>query len=490
MASPSNILVKHSSIYFLGTIIRNASSFIMLPIYTRFLTPEDYGVIELLSMIIDFVSIILGLRLGEAIFRYYRSYDNEGERHSLISTSFYLVVGINILGVLLIMMLAPNISIAVYGESGYEQYITLFSLSLLFASSQEIGFIYVRANLQPWLFVSFSIFRLFLQVGLNIYFVVVSEMHVLGVIYSALISGLIISILVSGYMFSRVGFGFSRLQAKSLVIFSWPLMLAAVGNFYLTFGDRYFLRLYSDLSAVGIYSLGYKLGFILLVFVWTPFSNIWDTQRYDIQKQENANQEYGKVFLFISYLLILSALAIALFSKDLFYVMSSEEFWPAYKIVPIILTAYIFQCWTAYANLGLLLKNKTIHITYSIIVTIIVITGLYLVLIPKYGAQGAAWATLAAFFVRLLWIHHAAKRLYDMQLPFKNVTAIGLLAILVYVTSELFSSVNIYYSIVVHAIAFLIFFVTTLTLPIIDSDMQNKIISIIKNPMVIKNEFT
>jgi len=75
-------IISHGKIYLLGNILQRCVSFIMLPIYTRFLTPADYGTIELLSMILDFVGIILGLRIGQSIFRYYADYEKKKEADS------------------------------------------------------------------------------------------------------------------------------------------------------------------------------------------------------------------------------------------------------------------------------------------------------------------------------------------------------------------------------------------------------------------------
>ena len=71
MTQTSKKLISHGTVYFIGNILRYAISFVMLPIYTRFLTPADYGILELLSMVIDFSGIIFGLRVGQAIFRFY-----------------------------------------------------------------------------------------------------------------------------------------------------------------------------------------------------------------------------------------------------------------------------------------------------------------------------------------------------------------------------------------------------------------------------------
>ena len=266
--------VSHAGIYALGNILRNGVSIIMLPIYTRFLTPADYGIIELLSMLIDFVSIILGMRMGEAIFRFYCNAATNSDRNSVISTSLLLSVLLNGVGMVMVLLFSEPLAQLLFGDAGLVRYVQLFSLTLLLQAFIEIPLIYIRAQQRPWLFVGFSLFKLMLQLGLNIYLVVVKGMHVEGVIYSALISGGIMACLLFAYTLVSTGIRFSYRMSAKLVRFSVPLMLASVGSFYLTFGDRYYLRLYGDLADVGIYALGYKFGFMLIILIWDPFEKM------------------------------------------------------------------------------------------------------------------------------------------------------------------------------------------------------------------------
>ena len=142
--------------------------------------------------------------------------------------------------------------------------ILLFSITIVFQGLIEIPMVFIK-NLQlPWHFIFFSIFKLSTQLSLNIYFVVIKQMHVEGVIYSALISGAVMSFVLAWYTITKTGISFSKTKAKELIKFSIPMILTSLITFYITFGDRFFLRYFNGLSEVGIYSLGYKFGFLLM----------------------------------------------------------------------------------------------------------------------------------------------------------------------------------------------------------------------------------
>lgn len=430
-------MVGHASIYMLGDVLRRSVSLIMLPIYTRYLTPEDYGTVELLSMLIDFASIIFGARVGQAVFRYYCTADREEDKKSIISSSLFLSGGMNMIGVIAVIIFAEPLALAIFSDSSYDTFITLFAITMLLEPFMMIPLIQIRAEQKPWLFLIFSLMKLTIQLSLNIYFVVVNEMHVEGVIYSAIISGAIMSIVLTIYSISKTGISIKLSTCKELFSFSLPLKLATLGSFYLAFGDRYFLNLFTDLSQVGIYSLGYKFGFIFLILTWDPFQKMWDSEKYAIYKKDNAIETFQNVFLYLSSFLIFSGLGISLFTKDLLKIMSNPEFHPAYEIAPIIIFAYILQAWTKYCSFGILIVKKPIQIAHAEILGVIAITIAYLALIPPYGIHGAAWATVVGFAVRFYWTELKGRQHYDMKLPWKRVWLTLFLGVIVFATSFL-----------------------------------------------------
>lgn len=487
MNSSTNKIISHGSIYLLGSILQRCVSFVMLPIYTRCLTPSDYGTIELLSMVLDFVGIILGLRVGQAIFRFYEKYDNIQDKNEVITTSLYLVALLNLSGIFLIVLSAKPLTYFVFGDYDNVFFLILFSFTLLGQGFMEIPMTFLRAQQKPWLYVAFSVLKLALQLGLNIYFVVIRDLHVAGVIYSALLSSAIMIIILGGYTFAHTGWRASAEKAKQLVSFSIPLVFTGMISFYITFGDRYFLRLIVGLAEVGVYSLGYKFGFLLAFLVAGPFGNIWDSEKYKIHRKENAREEYRRIFFGYNLVLFLVVVGISVFVKDLLKVMSVPAFWSAANIVPIVLAAYVFNIWTGFVNLGVLLEQRTIEITYGTLMAAAVVTAAYLILIPHFGVMGAAWASLLAFGTRFVWVYWRSKRFYDMDLAWKPVgvlVLVGTAAILLsYRTPD-----DLLVSLCLNTAIFVISCLSLLAIPgIIPVEYRRRVMLIIKNPRYILN---
>lgn len=435
MNTPSNRMISHTSIYMFGDILRHSVSIIMLPVYTRYLTPADYGTIELLSMLIDAATIIFGARVAQAVFRYYCMAATEDDRKSVIASALFLGFLLNGIGSIALAIFSEPLAIAIFSDPSYKNYIALFAITMFLIPLNQIPLTYIRAQQKPWLFLAFSISRLILQLSLNLYYVVYLDLHVEGVIYSAVLSSSVMAIIALSYTLPRVGLSVKKATCKRLFSFSLPLKLASIGTFYLTFGDRYILNVFSDLSQVGIYALGYKFGFIFTLIAWTPFEKMWDAEKYVIINKPDAKLLYQKTFLYTSSILIFLGLCISIYSKDLLKIMSDPAFHSAFEIVPIIILAYVLQAWTKFCSLGILLENKTIHIAYSEWIAAAVVTVAYFTLIPAFGIFGAAWATVIGFLVRFYWTNKKGKQYYDMELPWKKVLLTAALVSLVFLFS-------------------------------------------------------
>jgi O-antigen/teichoic acid export membrane protein len=341
--------------------------------------------------------------------------------------------------------------------------------------------VFLKARQKSLTFLGFSITKLIMQLSLNIYFIVFLGMKVEGVIYSALITGTVMSLILSSYTFSITGFRFSLSKARELFRFSVPLIGAAILSFYFTFGDRYFLQLFIDNEAVGIYSLAYRFGFLLPFLVVGPFSSIWNSEMYHVADSENGTETFKKVFLVLSTAMFFFAVSISVFIREILMIMSDPDFWPAARVVPLIMGAYLLQGWTWYGSLGILIKEKTIEKTYANIICVIVITPGYLFLIPLYGPMGAGLATFLAFAARCFYLNWRAKKLLDMQLPWTRMipaSALSMGAILITLVGPTSLLPALFFDIVVMLVFTILFFL----LPILPKELKKALIGIILKP--------
>jgi len=461
----------HASIYMVGVLIGRLVSFIMLPIYTRNLTPSDYGILELLTMTVDIVAVVVGVGISNGIFKFYYDYDTKADKNVVISTAFMLVILLYSIATI-ICILNSNYFAALLFDGRYSLAVSLVFGAMFFQICIQIPMVYLRARQRPFLFVTISFLRLIVQLSLNIYFIVYLKKGVMGAVWAEFFTTILFGIILSSLTFKEVGINFHKDKARKLIRFGAPFIITNIGAFILTFSDRYFLKMFCDLKDVGIYSLGYKIGFLLSFLVSRPFNNIWEAQRFEVIKQKNYIETFNQMLLGYSVVLFTTGLCLSLFSRDLFRIMSSPEYLYAYKVVPIIVLAYVVQGLTGFFNFGNYYKGKSMNITYGTFLAVAIILILSFALIPKYYTLGAAVATLIAFLFRLAYIYYSSQKEFKMNYNLARVFFTLLPAILIYTTyhfsiKRFIFLDNIFYSLFFSCVLLLIYIILLLVLKII-----------------------
>lgn len=417
--SQAKRMLKHSSIYAVGNLSRQIVGFIMLPVYTRFLTPADYGVVALLILMVSLIELLFGARLFQAVPKFYYDQDDEQRSRSVVSTALLLTSAISAVTVFAVIAFRNPVSGVFFGSSQYGHLVAIFSVMILTQALELYSLGFVRIQKRPWLFVGAGAVKLVLQLGLNIWLVVMLEWGVLGVAVSNAAASIVFSAGMTFYTLWHTGLTFSREIAKKMLIFSWPLWLSGLAGLYVGSSNRYFIRIFSSLDDVGLFGLAAKFGTIITLLVWTPFSQYWQVERFDIYRQSNPLPVYQSVFKMISMLLVAVGLGIAIFADPIIRLMAAPEFHSAGKAVPFLVFSGIFHCLTIFTNFSFLVKEKTSWMTYNSYATAVVATVFYFALIPVLGFIGAAQALLIAEVVQFLIAFYLAKRCYDMELSLR-----------------------------------------------------------------------
>jgi O-antigen/teichoic acid export membrane protein len=489
----------HAGIYTIGIILGRAVSFIMLPIYTRYLTPADYGVLEILELTVDVVSIVAGVGVLNGFSKFYYECRTDNEKKKLISTIYILIGTFYLVACLFGVVVSSSISKFMFGSTKYSNYVLISFLNLFFMMMFHTNMYYLRTMQKSVLFVGVSSVDLVLKLSLNILFVIKMKMGIYGILISTLLSFLLISGGMTVYTLSRIGIHYSREMANRLLRFGAPFVISGFGAFILTYSDRFFLNHYANLSSVGIYSLAYKFGFLLMMFPVNPFMSIWLVQRFELVGKDGYEQVFNKFLTWFSIITLSVALFTAMVVRDVLRVMSAPAFWDAYKTVPIILLAYFFQGSTDFFNFGIYQSGKTKHVAYGTILAAVIITILSFILIPRYGSLGAALATLVAFFVRLVYFYLASQNLFRIKYNLMNPVLTTFLSIFIFgfyhfgiKTSPVFEKIYVSLPFTMSLLFLFIFMLTTLK--VISSKERRYLMQFIMSPKKsyyeLKNPYT
>ena len=425
MAEGVRQTLSQAAIYGIGTVISNAASLIMLPIYTHYLTPKDYGMLEMLQMLADLTSIVFGMRITSGVLRIYFDSDDEGSRRTVMSTAWITDLGLHSIGIVVLIVLAVPASRLFLGSGAHSGLVSLFALSLAPLVMYSIPMAYIRALQRPWTFTFVSIAKLLLQVGLNIYFVVHRDLGPLGVVLSTLVTTTLFGACLSFWLFARTGFHLDITVGKRMLNFGIPIAFASVGAFYTTYGDRFFLQHFWSLAEVGLYALAYRFAFALNALIYGTVDQAWSTQSYIVYKQENRHEIFGRMFLFLMCGMLFVGTTLSVLAHDIIRVMSDRNFLGAWICIPPLALAYVIRAAGDFCGFGIRLHEKTREFLWASLISVAVMTIGYVLLIPPYSSFGAALATLFGMYAEFWWIRRRANALEPIPLPWRRVSAMG-----------------------------------------------------------------
>lgn len=451
-------LFKHTLIYGSGVIVSKAIGFLLIPLYTRCLMPKDYGVVELLDTTTYFVGVLISMGISAAIFRYYYTYDTPKEKNSVISSAFVMVGIMNIAITVPLLLCSRFVSSAILGSPSFFYFVILSLISNAFDIQNGVVMSYMQVQKKSTLYTFISLCRLFIALVLNVVFIVNFKMGVHGILLSALISAGLSFLCLFVYTARKVGFSFSKTVSINMVHYSLPLVPDTIFMLILHFADRYFLKMYVPLEVIGIYSLGYKFGFIIQFLITGPFNRAWGPYRFELYKNNKAGKFYPRILTYYCLGAVTFCLILSIFIRDILKLLVGPAFQAAYKVVPIVSLAYVFLGLSYILESGIFIKKNTYPKAIATGISSIVCIAANLALIPYLGMLGSAWATLISFVVLAGLVHIFASRELPLRYEWPRVIKIFFCGTVTYSISRFISSENILILLLLKSITIAIFF--------------------------------
>jgi O-antigen/teichoic acid export membrane protein len=233
---------------------------------------------------------------------------------------------------------------------------------------------------------------------LNLYFIVVLRRGVEGLIIAGLISAALFATLYLILLARDLRPALSLPILRRMLKFGIPLVPVGLSSLLLTMADRYFLKHFSTIDQVGLYSLGYHIGMVMLL-AENAFQLAWPPHRFAIAKQPNAKHQFARILTYYLLAFGFLCMALSLLAKELLMIMATPKFYPAAAVVPLIALSYIFSGVRHMTNTGLAIMNKNYYVPPIIVGSALLNLGLNYILIPPYGMMGAAWATILSYLI-------------------------------------------------------------------------------------------
>jgi len=411
--------------YAAAGIGRQALNVLLIPIYTLYLGPKDFGVLALLTISGTLVLRTVETPVGNALQRFYFRPDYQ-ERRAVLLFNLSLFVLANVLGVLLLYQLAA-LAIARL----------LFADPTLAATVQWHGYV-----------VAFSITTSL--TGVFVLLVERARVYNVASILSVVVTGLVAVVLLA---YARLGLKAVILgQAAGLLFqtllclpavrqnvravvdwnvvreplrFGYATLLSGYSNILIIAGDRYMLGFLATVRAVGLYSFACNIGNLVTLAIGTPvISGVWPTIR---RMEEHHNKQRAFVRRVTTYVCVSGvalAVGLSIFGTELIRLLAwnrQAEFAAAAVVVPLLAFSQALQGLAAFTEAGITLGNRPGYVSAVAFASAAVNIGLNFVLIPQFGLLGAGGATLLSFALWNILNVYFSTRFYRLRFDVRRL---------------------------------------------------------------------
>jgi O-antigen/teichoic acid export membrane protein len=425
-------LGKHSAIYGLGGLISRLLAVFLLPLYTSYLTPRDYGRVETLVALSAILVTLLRAGISNAFFRFYFDSPETSERLKVLRTSFWFTMASATLGLVAgwifaswiadVLNLGPNQDglvraafVGLWAQLNYEQLTALF-----------------RVEERSTAFVAASLANVLLTITTTIVLVVAYDQGALGVIVGNFTGTLIVYLALLGYRREQLGLQFDRELLRRMNRFGLPLVPSGLALWTLNFSDRFFLAHLKGQDDVGRYSIGVRIA-SAMVLLLVAFRMAWPAFAYSIEDDREARRTYGFVLTYLLFIACWLSLALGALAPWIVRVLARDEaFWPGANVVAPL--AFAGALWGGYTVVAIGI-GRTRRTQFNWVITgsaAALDVVLNLLLVPRYGIHGAAAAAVSSFALMFAAMGVYAQRVYPVPYQWRRV--LTLLAVAVALT--------------------------------------------------------
>lgn len=447
--SPLRTLLGQTAIYGVSSIVgRVVNFFILTPFYTRIFERGEYGVVTELYAYVAFLLVFLTYGMETAFFRFSSAQSDPEKRRSIFSTGFYSLFITSTLFIAAVYLFRVDI----IGALGYEsmpELILLFAWIVAIDALVTLPFARLRLENKALYFAMVNLISIGVNIGLNLFFYLYcpaayangNEFVALfynaefgiGYVLVANLAGSLVKLLLLLPALRGLGKGFDWSLYRKLIPYALPLLFLGLAGIINETFDRAVFRRISGLpeaeatAQLGIYGACYKVAMLLSIgiqayrFAAEPFI-------FSLKKGEQRDKIQADIMKYYFIVALFISLALICF-EDVALLLIGEEFREGANVIPILLGAYV--CYGVIFNLSFWYKlnDKTIYGALIAAFGAIVTIALNIILVPKIGYYGSAWATLAAYLVMTLFSYGLMKKHHPVPYDLKEISVYVVLVV-------------------------------------------------------------
>lgn len=407
-------LSKNVFLFTLSGFVPKILSFILIPIYTGYLSPADYGISDLIVTTAMLLVPIFTLDIQDAVMRYAldKSYDNADVLSiaiKIILKGSLIVTGISVL-------------LSLLNINGLENTYLLFIVIMFLTSSLSNTFsLFCRGIDKIKILTIGSILNSGVMLISNILFLVCFKWGLNGFLVANSLGALanILFIFIFAKLWRFITFRDNKDVRKQMIAFSFPLIFSVIAWWINNASDRYVLTWISGVSISGVYAISYKIPNLLSMFQ-NIFTQAWSVSAIKEFDKKDTDGFIGNMFTLMNCSMVIVCSIILIFNVPLAYILYSNEFFLAWKNVPPLLISVVFNAMALFIGSLFTAVKDTKTLAVSTLVGAVMNIIFNFLLIYYFQAYGAAIATLIGYLVTFIIRYNSLRKYIKMKVNMKR----------------------------------------------------------------------
>jgi O-antigen/teichoic acid export membrane protein len=431
---------KDSAIYYIPTLVSRALSLILLPLYTRVLTIEDYGSFDLLMVFASIINLTIALEISQGVARFYLSEKNSNRKIIFASTAFWFTFACYFIFAIIMWFSSGQLANFIMGQPKME-----------LAFQIGIGYIFINGIfyfIQNQLRYEFrardsaivNVTMITTTAFISVYLTIFLSWDLIGLL-AGMTSGTIIATILGLWNLKKsFSFTFNFRYLKKMLYYSIPLVISGFAVWMTTYIDRIMINHFLTIKEVGLYGVGFRLSSIILLII-SGIELSLSPLIYKYYHKSDTPRVLDQIFRLVIFFSLIFFLFLTLFSLDILKIMTTPEYYDASTMIVFLVPALLLRSLYIFSP-GINIAKKT-YLT----IWINIMGGLLNILlnyffIPMFGLIGAGIATMLSYLCIFTAYMYLSLQFYYIPYQWKKILVSTLIAAIIVLFFQLYQFSN------------------------------------------------
>jgi O-antigen/teichoic acid export membrane protein len=433
-------LASDTMIYGAFTVAGRFLTFLLTPLYSNYMTVPEVGDVSNIFTIIAFINVLNSFGMEAAFFRFYSKDNYEQTRKAF--TNSYLFIAFSCIALALLVIATSSIVAPVMLEiEDGALILTYAALIPMFDAFTIIPLGFLRMQRKALRFSLTRFGMIALAIMLNFYMLVVAHMGAKGAVLAQVLANLAGAVFFLPSVIKLLNLKIDWKMFREMLQFGIPTIPANISAIMLHVVDRPLLKLMTNSTEVGLYSVNHRLG-IPMMMIASVFDYAWRPFYLSNYESKDAKPLFARILTYFTLVCASVFLVTSLFvdyAVRLPFVggkLINPSFWGGMGIIPLILGGYFFNgVYTNFAA-GFNIMKQTKYLPYPVGVAALLDIGLNLLLVPYFGYFGSAIAMFISYFVSAAMLYFFLRKVYPMKYEWKRMAIIIFSAVGVFLAAK------------------------------------------------------